>query len=194
MDQLKLFTSWWHYYKWRKNCCEIKKVNLGTSLVVQWLKTLPFNAGGVGSIPDGETKFPCVVGWGQKLKKDKERKKTKPHLRWNQEAPWKGKALTYHSCSRHKLEEEKDENHVGKGNTNNRGIPPPALRKKQNPPLPAAMFLPPCTTNEKLPQPWILVLLPWTFVHGTNVNNLISFQYLIKASLSPLFPRFACES
>ena len=49
-----------------------EKKTLGTSLVVQWLRLLAPNAGGMGPIPGQGTKIPHATWHDQKKKKRKE--------------------------------------------------------------------------------------------------------------------------
>ena len=51
-----------------------EKVELGTSLVVQWLRLHASNAGGTGSVPGKGTKIPHVVRCGKKKKKNRKEK------------------------------------------------------------------------------------------------------------------------
>ena len=53
--------NWWKPHKQK---------SLGTSLVVQWLRLHPSNAGNVGSIPGRETKIPHATWHVQKKEKD----------------------------------------------------------------------------------------------------------------------------
>ena len=48
-----------------------EKKTLGTSLVVQWLRLLAPNAGGMGPIPGQGTKIPHATWHDQKKKKEK---------------------------------------------------------------------------------------------------------------------------
>ena len=52
---------------------KLKIINLGTSLVVQWLRLCASYAGGLGSVPGQGTKISHAVWYCQKIKK-----KTKP--------------------------------------------------------------------------------------------------------------------
>ena len=47
----------------------IKKINMGNSLAVQWLRLCAFTVEGLGLIPGGGTKIPQAAWRGQKKKK-----------------------------------------------------------------------------------------------------------------------------
>ena len=60
----------------------LKRLDPGTSLVVQWSWLCLSTAGDVGSIPGQETKIPHASGCGQKFKKKKEKLMSKGVCWW----------------------------------------------------------------------------------------------------------------
>ena len=59
--------SWYSYYG-KQYGGSSKKLKIGTSKVVQWLRLHASNAVGAGSIPSQRTKIPYSVALSQKVK------------------------------------------------------------------------------------------------------------------------------